>query len=558
MLDELHIRDLGVIDEASLQLSPGLNVLTGETGAGKTMVVAALELLRGGRAGAHQVRSGASAAVVEARLHPAPEAAAAWVEAPDDDLVVVREVAAPDGDGARSRARLGTRMAPVSALADVIGEVIELHAQQEPTRLTNPATQRLLLDGFGGDRVAEALAEYRACFSAWQEARQALAALEERERERARELDHLQAELGEIDAVGPEPGEEEQLDATLRRLEHAELLVQSARSAAHAMTRDGGARDALGTAVAALREVAGVDPALDGLRERVETTAAEAQDVGLELVGYADDVSLDPQALEELRQRRAALGRLFRKYGLDTHQVRAYAEDARARVLRLQDDDQRATMLSQQIDELDRRLAQAAARLRTGRAGAADALAEATHAHLRELAMAEARLEITIEPVTPGPDGADRVTMLLAANPGEPALPLSKAASGGERSRVALALRLALATADDTDVLVFDEVDAGIGGSVARAVGHKLAALARGRQVLCVTHLAQLAAYADAHFLVTKTTEGGRTRASVRQLDGAERVEELGRMLSGAADSHVAARHAAELLEVARGSSSGS
>ena len=552
MLDELHLRDLGVIEDVTLRLAPGLNVLTGETGAGKTIIVSALELLRGARASAPLVRQGADVAVAEARLHPVPEAAGDWTDTADDDLVIAREVAASTGAG-RSRARVGGHLAPVSALREVTDGLIEMHGQQDSTRLTTATAQRDLLDRFGGPAAAEALSTYRAAHDAWVRARRDLEELQAAHRERVRELDRLRFELEEIDAVDPGADEEVELDARLRRLEHAEGLMLAARRSAELLTGEQGARDTLGVAVAELRGMAGVDDALDELHERLEQVAAEAQDLGLELNSYAQGVAVDPEGLDQLRTRRSAIAQLVRKYGVDTREVIGYADAARARVDELATDDERERKLEAQLSRLGEEVEQAAGALREMRTAAAKRLEAAVGGHLDELAMPGARLEIHLTPTPPGPDGADRVDYLLAANRGEPALELGRFASGGERSRIALALRLALADADDTPVLVFDEVDAGIGGRVARAVGAKLAALAQGRQVLCVTHSAQLAAHADAHFLVTKeATPDGRTRSHVTQLDRDARVAELSRMLSGSTDSDVAARHADELLATVR------
>jgi DNA repair protein RecN (Recombination protein N) len=550
VLEELHIRDVGVIEEVTLALAPGLNVLTGETGAGKTMVVAALELLLGARADADQIRAGRPAALVEGRLRPPPEGAGEWIDDGDDELVVSREVAA--GEGSRSRARLGGRMAPASALARILGAVVEIHGQQDSARLAQSGTQRTLLDRSGGPALQGALEAYQAVHGRWQQVRDEALELRAGERDRARELDRLRFELAEIDGVAPEPGEDARLDEELRRLEHVEGLTAAGSAAAQALTGDGGARDALGAAVAALRAVEGVDPALEVLRERVEGVAAESQDLGMELSAYTEGLDLDPATLEQLRERRAALGGLMRKYGPDAAAVVAYAEEARGRVAALAGGDERLEALESQVQALEKELVDAAEVLREERRAAGERLAAAVRGHLGELAMIDARMEVAVEPADPGADGADRVIFMLAANAGEPPLPLGKSASGGERSRVALALRLALADADDTPVLVFDEVDAGIGGTTALAVGRKLARLARGRQVLCVTHLAQLAAFADTHFVVAKQTVGGRTIASVQALSEAERVGELSRMLSGTPDSTAAAEHAAELRASAR------
>ena len=546
MLEELSIRDLGVVDDATLRPSAGLTVVTGETGAGKTMVVAALELLLGGRASSGVVRRGAEVTRVEAALHPPPPGAGDWVEPDEDVLYVTREVR----EG-RSRARVGGRLAPNSALAALLADVVQVHGQADTSRLSEPSVQRDLLDRFGGEELAAALQEYRRAFAAWRDARVELDDLIESERERAREADRLAFELSEIDAVAPEAGEEEPLEAELRRLEHAESLEQAARGGAAALGDDGGARDALGASGALLRGVQGVDAVLDELAARTDALAAEAQELTLDLSRYADTLGVDPERVELLRARHAALARLVRKYGPDAEGVARYGAQTRDRLEQLTGSEERRDALQGALEDLRRRLDIAAEQLRQRRRLAGGLLAAEVDRHLHELAMQGAHLSVEVQPRPAGADGADEVRFLLAANPGEPAVPLGRAASGGERSRVALALRLALADADDAAVLVFDEIDAGIGGQVGLAVGRKLAALARDRQVLCVTHLAQLAAFADQHALVRKTTISGRTRADLQPLDDDARVGELSRMLSGTPDEPVAREHAAQLRALA-------
>lgn len=546
MLSELHIRDLGVIAAAALTLEPGLNVLTGETGAGKTMVVTGLELLLGARADADRIRPGAGTALVEGVFRPPPPDAADWVDAGDTELLAAREVTA-EGGGTRSRARLQGRLAPASALASALGPSCEVHGQHEHVRLADPAVQRRLLDRFGGAAVASALHDYQEAYRRWRSAAAELDNLRATARDRVREADRLAFELNEIDEVAPEPGEEAALDREATRLEHAERLQQAAAAAAAAIADEGGARDGLGACVALLRDVAALDRPLEQALQRAEGLAVEAQELALDLEAYAQDVESDPQRLEQIRERRAALARLLRKYGEDTAAVIAYAEDARRRLEGLHGGEQRLAALDAEVAELENAVTAAGAALRQARHTAGERLAAAVGDHLAELAMPQARLVVDVAGAPPGPDGADRLTLLLAANPGQPPLPVATAASGGERSRVALAVRLALADADDTAVLVFDEVDAGIGGETALAVGRKLAALARGRQVLCVTHLAQLAAFADAHFRIAKAVGEGVTSAVVERLSGETRLRELSRMLAGTG-TETAVAHAAELL----------
>ncbi len=550
-IHELHIRDLGVLDDVTVELSPGLTVVSGETGAGKTMVVGALQLLRGERADADQVRAGAGQALVEARVAPPPAAAADWSD-DEEELVAAREIAA-DGGSARSKARLGGRMAPVGALAEVLGSMVEVHAQSDSARLGDERWQRTLLDRAGDDTLAERLTAYQRAWSECHQAEVELARLRGDERDRARQLDRLRHELAEIDAVDPQPGEEEALDAELARLAHAEELAAAAWAAADAVGGDGGARDALGGGVTTLRQMAGTDPALDEHAQRLEGLAAEAQDLGFALRAYAEDIEVDEERLATLRARKAALTDLCRKYGADAAAVAAYAAEARAEADRLAGGEERAAELAETVDRARAERDAAAEGLRAARREAGERLAAEVDSHLSDLAMEGARFTVEVSDADPGPDGADQVRFVLAANPGEPPLPLAKAASGGERSRVALAVRLALADADDTPVMVFDEIDAGIGGGVASEVGRKLADLARGRQVLCVTHLAQIAAFADAHLTVSKAgTDEGRTVARVAALDEDARVAELSRMLSGATDSELAAGHAAELRAAAK------
>ncbi|MGH8903104.1 MAG: DNA repair protein RecN [Egibacteraceae bacterium] len=553
MLEELLIRDVGVIEEVTLRLAPGLNVLTGETGAGKTIVVSALELLLGARADADRVRAGAQAALVEGRFHPVPAGACEWLVDGDEELVVSRELV----PGGRSRARLGGRLAPVSALADVVGVAVEVHGQTDSTRLLDPAKQRELLDRVTESSLAGTIERYQDVYRRWRAAAEELASFCGEARDRAREVDRLVFELAEIDAVRPVQGEDDALAVELMRLEHAETLADAAAQASAAVGGDGGARDALGGAVAALRAVARLDPGLDALGERVEGLAAETQDLALELTTYAESVEHDPRQLEALRERRAALAGLMRKYGPDSAAVVAYAEEARVRLATLRAGNDRSAALEAEVSQLEAAVGDAASDLRRARREAGERLSAAVAVHLCDLGMPCARMKVVVEKAEPGPNGGDRVRFLLAANPGEEALPLAKAASGGERSRVALAIRLALAGADDTAVLVFDEIDAGVGGATALAVGRKLATLARDRQVLCVTHLAQLAAFADAHFVVEKRTVSERTVAVVTQLDAESRVRELSRMLSGTSSAR-AAGHAAELLSMAQGRDLGS
>lgn len=550
MLIDLEIADLGIIDRAALGFTPGLNVLTGETGAGKTMVVSSLQWLLGGRADKDRVRRGARAAMVQARIAPVPGSAVDWADPDDEELLITREVGArgdDDTSAGRSRVRIAGRMAPVASLAEVLAPVVEIHSQHESLRLADAKVQRQVLDRWGGTAVAGARTAYDEAYQRWVAARTALEEATAASRDGAREADRLRVELEEIRAVDPVEGEEDDLDADIARLEHAEGLRVAANTAVEALTGDDGARDTMGTAVAALRDVVRHDQALAEVLQRLEAAVAEAQEVAIDLVAYGEDLDADPEALEATLSRRAAIGGLLRKYGPSTTEVRAYAEDAAARLELLDGGEERLAQLAEAAATAEADARATGATLRAARQAAGEALAAAVDGHLADLAMPDARMTVVLEEAEPGPEGADRVDFRLAANRGQPALPLGRSASGGERSRVALALRVALARADDTPVVIFDEVDAGIGGETALAVGRKLALLAADRQVICVTHLAQLAAFADTHFVVRKAASGDRTTTSVHRVTDAERVGELSRMLSGTG-SDTARSHAEELL----------
>ena len=568
MLAELRIRDLGVIDDARLEVSAGLNVLTGETGAGKTMVVDALALLLGGRADPGAVRAGRPAALVEGRLQTGDDAqvaaalATAGVDDEEGEVVVARQVLVEG----RSRAQLQGRMATVAAVADVVRPLVEVHGQHEFQDLLRPGVQRDLLDRYAG----EAVLGPRAAFAAgWRRLRAVTRELDElvaRAREREREIDLLRHQLDEIEAAQVRVGESAELAAEAERLANAEALQQSA-ALAHQLLEDdedAGAATALGAAARAVHGPGAHDRALGELAERAQSLAAEVGDLASSLRAYAEGVLVDPGRLEEVNVRMALLRDLERKYGDDEEAVLAFAGKAAARLAELEGGTLRSEALEAEAAELRRDLAVTGAALTAARQQAADRLGEALRAELADLAMPSARVEVAVEqdPDDDGlevdgrclaatEDGLDRVDIRLAAHPGAPLRPLGRAASGGELSRVMLALRVVLAAVDRTPTLVFDEVDAGVGGRTAAAVGRRLAQLARRHQVLVVTHLPQIAAHADRHFTVEKHSAEGTTSTHVRLLDDAGRVGELSRMLAGMEGSGLAQAHAEELLAAA-------
>ena len=522
MLIELAVRDLGVIEDLRLVLGPGMTALTGETGAGKTLVVDAIELLVGGRADPVIVRAGATEAWVEGRF--------AVPGADDTEVVLARAIPA----SGRTRAYIDGRLATIAQLAEWGARLVDLHGQHAHQSLLTPSVQRGALDRYGGiDRrpLVEALAEVRRID-------EQLAALGGDERARAREIDLLRFQVTELDAAAlTSDDEDEHLDREESLLGDA-VAHQDAAAAAVAALGEDGAAGPLGSAISAVSERA---PFAD-VEARLRGLAAELSDARADIRSRGESIDDDPERLEAVRARRQLLHELRRKYGESLAEVRSYAEETRARLSELEQHDRRAVELDQARQQAADAVRRAAAAVATARRNAAPELAAAVQAHLGALALERARVEVSVA----GDDPADDVQLLLAANPGAPPLPLAKVASGGELARTMLALRLVLTAGPPT--LVFDEVDAGIGGQAAVAVGRSLAALGATQQVLVVTHLPQVAAFADAHVRVTKQTGEDRAVAHVEILDDPGRVVELSRMLSGQPDSSTARDHASELL----------
>ena len=574
VLEELRITGLGVIDSATLELGPGLTVITGETGAGKTMVVTALGLLLGGRADSGAVRVGSRTARVEGSLRvcdlpdvaEAVEAAGGEVEG--EHVLLARNVSAEG----RSRAFVGGASVPVSQLAEVAEPLVAVHGQSDQHRLLQPRAQRDALDAYGGEETALLLADYRALYVELQETERELAGVVASARERAREADLLRFGLSEIEAVDPQPGEDLSLAEEERRLGHADTLRTAAESAREALSSDEGNPDALAAVAAARALLDGVrehDDAAGELADRVAEVTYLLSDVAADVASYADGLDTDPSRLAAVSERRAALTALTRKYGETAVEVLAWAEASAGRLAELDDTDDRITRLRERRTDLRRRLAPAAAALSAARtAGAATLSAELT-GELDSLAMPHAVLEIEVrrtpadeglevggERVRFGSSGVDEVEFLLSANTGSEPRPLGKGASGGELSRVMLALEVALAGTTPVPTFVFDEVDSGVGGKAAVEVGRRLAALAATAQVLVVTHLPQVAAYADRHVVVEKARDGSVTTSGLTVLDAAGRERELSRMFAGMEESETALAHARELLESAGRASS--
>jgi DNA repair protein RecN (Recombination protein N) len=575
VLAEMRIQGLGVIEDALLELHAGFTVVTGETGAGKTMVVTGLHLLSGGRAEVSKVRTGMLKAFVEGRFTYAGVEGAERIvtesgaDVDEDGSVIALRAVAVDG---RSRAHLGGRSVPVGVLAELSEQLIAVHGQNDQLRLLRPSEQRDVIDRFAGDSVGKPLSAYREVRSEWLAVIAELTERSTRSREMAQQADLLKHGLTEIDAVAPEPGEDVDLTAQIKRLAAADELRAAATEAHVAVSGspdgDPDVPSALALVSEALRRLStSEDDVLRELAPRLEEASVLLTDVGAELGNYVETLDADPALLEQVLARQGDLKRLTRKYAADVDGVLAWADDARRRLESMDTSEEALTELALRRDQLAVQLAAHAAEVSAAREKAAAELAAEITRELSGLAMGQAAIEVTVEQrpaehgdthaltldgraVHAGADGVDDVELLLRAHDGAPPLPVHKAASGGELSRVMLAIEVVLAHADTVQTLVFDEVDAGVGGRAAVEIGRRLARLARTHQVLVVTHLPQVAAFADQHLVVDKGHSGGVTRSGVKNLKQTERVSELARMLAGM-DNETGRAHAEELLATA-------
>jgi DNA repair protein RecN (Recombination protein N) len=571
VIEEIRIASLGVIDESVLELGPGLNVVTGETGAGKTMLVTALGLLLGARADAGAVRNGAKSARVEG-IVAVPDADGPISrmadelggEVEDGTLVLARQLSAEG----RSRAFLGGASVPISALQGVADHLVAVHGQSDQHRLLQADAQRGAVDGFAGKKLATALAGYRDGFASLRKVEAELAEVVGAARERAREADVLRLGLTEIEAVEPLSGEDVALAQEESRLGFADTLRTAAEEARGALSSDDESADALGAMASARRALESVrehDTEAGALADRVAEVSYLLADAAADVASYASRLETDPARLAVVSERRAALTTLTRKYGETVDEVLAWSAASVERLLLLENSESRAEELRVEQTRLRADLAVRAADLSSIRARAGKALSAAVSEELSALAMPHARVEIRLGR-TADPDGLevdggtwrftasgiDQIEILLAANTGSDPRPLGKGASGGELSRVMLAIEVVLAGTSPVPTFVFDEVDAGVGGKAAVEIGRRLAALAGSAQVLVVTHLPQVAAFADRHIVVAKASDGRVTTSGLTVLDDSGRVRELSRMLAGLEESETAMAHAQELLEIAQ------
>ncbi len=565
MLREISIKNLAVIEEVTVPLAPGLNVLTGETGAGKSILVDAILLILGARAQPDLIRSGEDSATVQAVFELDEESpalailAGAGHSSAEGALIVKREISR----AGRHRVFVNDAPATVGLLERLGEHLVELHGQHEHQRLLDPARQLDLLDRFA--ECGEARARVARLVASWQEGRDRRDRLEAEMRDRARQEDLYRFQLSEIDAVRPKAGEEDELRAERTRLQHAERIATGfAEVMALLHEDDRSAATGLGRAEATLRGLARIDPDALAPIETLESAKVHLEEAVARVRALRDRAVADPERLEEIEGRLDALGRLKRKYGEDAAAINAYRQEIALALERIERHDALAAELAEEVQQAAVAASEEAAALSDARSKAAERLARLVQKEVRDLGMEQCRVRVALRREAAsagqlaagqwrlGPRGAETAEMLLSANPGEDLRPLAKVVSGGELSRTMLAVKTILAAADEVPTLVFDEVDAGIGGRVADVVGQKLRETAAGRQVLCVTHLAPIAAHAGRHLAVEKRVARGSTRTSVTLLDDAARIEEIARMLGGERTTEASRRHARELIRTAR------
>lgn len=571
MIETISIENLGVIAQAELPLGPGLTALTGETGAGKTMVLTSLKLLLGSKADPAIVRAGTQRCVVEGAFALEEDAKCIQIAQEagceiEDDLLLASRVVPATG---RSRAHLGGRAVPASVLGQVGSRLVSIHGQADQLRLRTAAAQRRALDAVGGSEHEQLCRQYSSCYRAWNQARQDLETWREQALAREGEIAGLRHALEQLEALDPKPGEDQALAEEASRLENLDLLRSGAAEAANAISGDE-LNDDVANVIAlvsvarrSLENAADHDSRLASLMPRLNEVAALTSDLAMELTDYLADLDADPDRLAWVHERREQLRRGCLEIGglgqvfANVDELLAFGQHSAARLAQLDGPLDRETELAAEVERTGKELKTIAKRLSQARTKLAKLLSQQVSAELEGLMMRGAKLQVRLDPLEqPGPTGMEEVELLLRAHPGAAALPLEKGASGGELSRIMLALEVVLAqhTATKRHTFVFDEIDAGVGGRAAVEIGRRLASLARHHQVIVVTHLAQVAAWAQTQLVVVKQVgqaSNEATTTAVETVSGPERVRELARMLSGQSDSQTALRHAEELLEQA-------
>jgi len=558
MLSEIHITNFALIDDLNLQLGEGFNILTGETGAGKSIIIDAVTTILGERASADLIRTGADRARIEAvfNVSGSPEAREKAVElgidAEDGLLLIAREVAA----GGKSQTRINGRLCTLSMLRELTSGLIDIHGQHEHQSLLSVDSHLDILDQWCGQAAVDLRARVGELYARQRSLVSELERLRSDERERVRLLDLYEFQKSEIEATKLAPGEEEELLAERSRLANAEKLCELASEVHAAISgagREAGATDTLSSALAQLRSMASLDDSLAPVLEDLETALYAAEQAGAAIRSYRDDIEFNPGRLESVEERLDLIRTLKRKYGDTIEDIIAYGESMSRKLHELAHSEERTAELVEEIRQVEDEFIGAARRLSDMRKEGAVRFASSVEAELAELAMEDTKFGVSFSGSEAAERGIDQVEFVISPNPGEPLKPLAKIASGGEMSRIMLALKTVMADAHRVPTLIFDEIDTGIGGRTAQVLGQKLASVARGAQVICVTHLPLIASQADWHFVVEKRAAGDRTVVRVHRVEGDERVEELARMLGGAEDSQTAAEHARELLAEGHG-----
>jgi DNA repair protein RecN (Recombination protein N) len=556
MIEQLRIKNLGVIRDATLDFSPGLTVLTGETGAGKTMVFRSLHLLFGGKADSSLISTGAEQASVEADVAIPTELVARLDElggqVEDGNIAIISRQVNSTG---RSRSFAGGASVPASAVGELGDALVAVHGQSDQLRLTKTEQQRLLLDRYAGDSVSKPMAKYSELWEAQRTLERRIESLTSDAGTRAAQLERITRILEQVDSLKPLPGEDNELDDEAKRLAHTEALYEVTASASELLT--GGQGDdlpvvaALVTARKGLDHERALDATLGEFADRMKELEILAADLSADISAYSSGIDASPQRLAFVESRRAALKTLTREFG-DVDDLLAWVEENRPRVVELEGGDEVLGQLREELAQVKADLVKSAADITKARTKAAAAFSAQVTEELESLAMPGATVQFKLSPANPGPSGADLIELGLISRPDSPWIPMSKGASGGELSRIMLAVEVVLAAADPTETFVFDEVDAGVGGAAAVEVGKRLARLARGAQVIVVTHLPQVAAFADRHLVIARSDGQEVHSSSVSEVQQGERVAELSRMLAGLADSQAGTQLAEELLALAQ------
>jgi DNA repair protein RecN (Recombination protein N) len=559
LIEQIRIRDLGVISEATLELGPGLTVLTGETGAGKTMVLNALGLLLGARSDASAIRKGQEQAFVEGHWLLPQDAldriTESGIEIEDGELLVSRSISSEG----RSKATVSGRSVPVGVLAEIGEHLVVVHGQSDQIRLKSASAQREALDQFAGNALSKLLSEYYEIYSAWKMAANRLAVLSTESSTRAREADEIRAAVEELTKLDPKPGEDQELSELAEKLTHLEELRIAAANAHEELSSESfdDGRDAItsiGKARRALEQVSNHDPELEKLAEQLKEIGFSLNETAASISSYIAGLDSDGAAqLETVQSRRAELSAAMRKYGPSLDEVISYLETAGSRLLDLDSSDEAIAKLTLEEQQFSKQAHDLAEQISAIRIKAAAELSAAVTAELAALAMNGASLDVQVSRLSElSAHGFDQVALLLSAYPGAEPRPIGKGASGGELSRIMLAIEVVLAKSELAPTFIFDEVDAGVGGAAATEVGKRLAMLARNAQVIVVTHLPQVAAFANRHLRVLKSSTAEFTATDVVRLEGEQVVEELARMLSGLSESETGRSHAKELLDLAQ------